>query len=202
MDQPGAKEGAVRNPAAIHLQAFNAEFAVEYLEREVEIELAGAGENVRDPILTEAGQMGVADLVGQDGNNRIAADIGTSPNDFAVRIEHNSVCGRAAPGEPALSRVMLVGVVWVRIPFGVSLTADAPDKPGIGAQSIVQRFEKAPAFGVFRTPPADQGPTIDARYHVADNAGLHVVFARAAQGRHPKRAGPRRDETSAVLRFG
>jgi hypothetical protein len=71
--------------------------------------------------------MGVADLVGQDGNN---------PG--------------AAPGEPVLSRVMLIGVVWVRIPFAVSLTADAPDKPGIGVQSIVQRFEKAPASSVFR----------------------------------------------------
>jgi hypothetical protein len=104
---------------------------VEDLEREVEIELAGAGEDVRDPILTEAGEMGVPHLVGQDGNNRIAADIGASPSDFAVRIEHNAVSGRAAPGEPVLSRVMLVGVVWVRIQFGVSLGADAPDKPGI-----------------------------------------------------------------------
>jgi hypothetical protein len=43
---------------------------------------------------TEAGEMGVADLVGQDGNNRIAADFGASPNDFAVRIGHNPASGR------------------------------------------------------------------------------------------------------------
>jgi hypothetical protein len=102
-----------------------------------------------------------------------------------MRIEHNPVSGRAAPGKPVLSRVMLVGVVWARISFGVSLTADAPDKPGIGGQSIVQRFEKAPGFGFFRMPPADQRPAIDARYHVADNVGLHVIFAQAAQGPPP-----------------
>ena len=93
---PARRKAPFVTPPAIHLKAFNAEFAVEDLEREVEIELAGAGEDVRDPILTEAGEMGVADLFGQDGNNRIAADIGASPNDFAVRIEHNPVSGRAA----------------------------------------------------------------------------------------------------------
>src|SRR3954465_12373519 len=102
--------------------------------------------------------MGIADLLGQYDDNRIAANIAAAPDDFAVRIEHNSIGSRITPGEPVLSRVMLVGVVRISVPFGVSLTTDAPDEPGIDAKLVVQVLEYLPAARVFGTPPAPSVP--------------------------------------------
>jgi hypothetical protein len=55
---------------------------------------------------------------------------------FLNHVEDDPVSARIAMGKPAFPRVTLAGLVRIRLAFGVFLTGDAADKPGIDAQSV------------------------------------------------------------------
>src|SRR5438270_5445849 len=180
VDEPSSEKGAVGDAAAIHLQALDAEFAAQDVERKFEIERAPAGEDIRNPILTQPREVGVADLFGQNDHNRIAADIAATPDNFAPSVEHNAVSSGFAACEPGFPRVALVGARRISIALGVFLTGDTADEPGIDAQPVVQWFEMTPPLGIFRAPPTGQRPAIDAGHHMADHVRLHrPLFAKS-----------------------
>jgi hypothetical protein len=56
-----------------------------------------------------------------------------------VRVEHDAVSRRVAPGEPGLPRVALVRVIRISVPFSVFLTGDAADEPGVNGEPFVKR---------------------------------------------------------------
>jgi hypothetical protein len=62
VDEAGAQKGSVRDPAAIHLQAIDAELAVQDVEGRRKVEIARTGENVRHAILAQTPKMGRRDL--------------------------------------------------------------------------------------------------------------------------------------------
>src|SRR5207244_11988377 len=99
--------------AAVELHTSYSEFLVQELKSEREIELLHAGKNVGDAVPAQAGEMRVAHLLGQNHDDRIVFDIGTSPGDPAVRIEHHAVSRRITTGEPWFPRIGLVGVIGI-----------------------------------------------------------------------------------------
>jgi hypothetical protein len=82
-------------------------------------------------ILPQTCEMRVGDGFGQYDDDRIAADVVTTPRDFAVRIDDDPISGRIAPGEPGFPRVPLVGVIRIGVTLGVFLTGDTADEPGV-----------------------------------------------------------------------
>ena len=57
--------------------------------------------------------MHVGDPLRQHHDDRVAADVGPSPGDRALRIERDAVGGGIAPDEPRFPRIGLVGVIGV-----------------------------------------------------------------------------------------
>src|SRR4051812_32281126 len=141
VDEAGTKEGAVRHTPAVHLQAFDAELAIQDVEHAPKIESALASEDVGNAILPQACEVRVGDGFGQYDDDRIATDIVTAPRDFAVSIEHDPISGRIAPGEPGFPRIALVGMTRIGVTLGVLLTGDAADEPGVDRKSLVQPLE-------------------------------------------------------------
>src|SRR3954471_9178814 len=113
VDQAGPQEGPVRAAATFEQQAFDAQFAVQDLQSQPQIELPLAGEDVGDAILAQARQMCVGDLLRQHRDNRVTADLGASPGDLALGVEHDPIRGGIAPGEPRLPRKTLIAAVGV-----------------------------------------------------------------------------------------
>jgi hypothetical protein len=64
--------------------------------------------------------MGVGDLFGQHGHDRIVADIGAPPGNLAVRVERDAISGRFAPREPWLPRIAPVREIGIGFQLGVS----------------------------------------------------------------------------------
>jgi hypothetical protein len=119
----------------------DSQLPVQNFEREPEIEYALAGKDVGDAILAQSREVGVGDLFGQHDNDRIVADIGASPSDLSVRIEHESIRGRVRPGDPRLSRIALVRVIGIGVELGVFLTGDVAHEPGIAREPFMQALE-------------------------------------------------------------
>ena len=98
VDQAGAQKRAVHLAAAFEQQAFDAQLAVEDLQRQRQIELPLAGEDVGDAVPAQSRQMRVGNLLGQHHDDRVAADLGTPPGDPAPRIQRDAVSGGIAAG--------------------------------------------------------------------------------------------------------
>ena len=127
--------------------------------------------------------MGVCNLCGQHGDDRIVADIGAPPGDLAVRVEHDAIRGRVAPGEPRFPRIALVRVLGIGVSHGVFLTGDAPHEPGVAAEQCVQTVEHPAPVCVLRPPPGYEGTAVHARDHVTNHVRLHgslLLESRAA----------------------
>src|SRR5205085_282054 len=78
VDQAGSEKRPVRAAAAFEQQALDPQLAVQDLQRQSQIELLFAGEDVGDAILAEARQMRVGDPLRQYRADRVAADLGAS----------------------------------------------------------------------------------------------------------------------------
>ena len=65
-------------PAAVHLEAFDPELAVQGVERAPKIDRPLAGDDVGDAILPQACDVRVGDGFGQYDDDRIAADVITT----------------------------------------------------------------------------------------------------------------------------
>jgi hypothetical protein len=115
VDQAGPQKRAVRLAAAFEQQALDPQFAVQDLQRERQIELPFAGEDVGDAVAAQPRQMRVGDLLGQHRDDRVAADVGPSPGDLAVRVERDAVSGGVAPDEPGFAREDLPRVIRIRV---------------------------------------------------------------------------------------
>jgi hypothetical protein len=59
--------------------------------------------------------MRVGDLLRQDHDDRVAADIRAPPGDLAVRVERDAVSGGVAPDEPGFAREDLPRVIRIRV---------------------------------------------------------------------------------------
>jgi hypothetical protein len=70
-----------------------------------------------------------------------AADISPPPGDLALRIEHDAVGRRIAPGEPGLPRIGLLGMPGIGVALRIFLTGAAPDELGIAAEPLMQALE-------------------------------------------------------------
>jgi hypothetical protein len=130
---------------------------------------------LRDAVFVKTGEMRVDDLLGQHDDKGIAADLTAAPRDFAVQIENNSVGGGAPLRKPGLPWKASAGVVRIRVPFAVSLTAHPSDQPGIDAELVAQALERLMAARTFRPPTARPCTAIDARHRVADHIRFHIV---------------------------
>jgi hypothetical protein len=106
---------------------------IQDLEGQPQIEIPLAGKDVRDTILAESRQVRVRDLFGQHGDDRVAADVGPSPGNLAVRVEHDTPGRCIAPREPGFSWIGLVCVIGVSA-LGEFLTGHATDEPGVAAK--------------------------------------------------------------------
>jgi hypothetical protein len=76
--RPARRRDPFAWPPPSSKQAFYSQFPVQDVERETDIHLVLAGEDVGNAILAQARQMGIRDPFRQHGDNRIAADIGAS----------------------------------------------------------------------------------------------------------------------------
>jgi len=117
--------------------------------------------------------MRVGDLLRQDHDDRIAADIRPTPSDLAVRVERDAVSGGIAPDEPGFAWEDLARVIRIGVCLGVFAAGDAADQPGAVAELLVDTLEQTSQTVLRRPPPAAPGPAVDARIHVADNIRLH-----------------------------
>ena len=118
--------------------------------------------------------MRVGDPLGQHRDDRVAADVGPSPGDLALRIERDAVGGGIAPGEPRFPRIGLVGVIGVGIGLGVFAAGHPADQPGAAAELLVQALEQPRHAVLGGPPPAAENAAVDARVHVADHIRLHL----------------------------
>src|SRR5262249_41991996 len=96
VDQAGPQKRAVRLAAAFEQQALDPQLTVQDLQRERQIELPFAGEDVGDAVAAQPRQMRVGDLLGQHRDDRVAPDIRATPSDLAVRVERDAVNGGVA----------------------------------------------------------------------------------------------------------
>jgi hypothetical protein len=87
---------AVRFAAAFEQQALDPKLAVQDVQRERQIQLPFAGKDVGDAVAAQPRQMRVGNLLRQDHDDRVAADIRATPGDLAVRVERDAVSGRIA----------------------------------------------------------------------------------------------------------
>ena len=117
--------------------------------------------------------MGVRNLFGQHDDDRIAADVGATPGDLALRIENDTVGGRVALRDPGFAWIGLTDVLRVGFPLGEFLPGHAPYEPGIAIELVVQALEQACALGAPRPPATGQNAAVHARDHVADDVRLH-----------------------------
>jgi hypothetical protein len=90
-----------------------------------------------------------------------------------VRVEHDAEGLGVAPRKPCLPREGLIGAGRIGFAFCEFLAGDAPDKPGVTAELLMQSFEQAARQGTIGAPAAGQRSAVDARRHVADDARLH-----------------------------
>ena len=81
-------------------------------QRQPQIELPLAGEDVGDAIPAQPRQMRVGDLFRQHRDDLVAADIGPPPGDLALGVERDAVSGGVAPGGSCLSNVCEIAVTW------------------------------------------------------------------------------------------
>src|SRR6516225_8463919 len=137
------------------------------------------GEDVGDAVLAKTREVGIGDRLRQHHDDRIAADIGTTPCDLTLGVEHDAVGGSIAPDEPGLPRIDLFYMPGIRVELAVFLAGDAAHQPGIAAEPLMQALEQgSPAF-VDGAPSAQRCAAVHARDHVADEIGLHERFAPA-----------------------
>src|SRR5207248_2943313 len=90
----------------------------------------------------------------QHRDDRVAADLGPSPGDLALRIERDAVGGGIAPGQPRFPWIFLVGAIGVGLGSGVFTARYPADEPGAAAELLVQALEqprRAPNGAVFLT---------------------------------------------------
>ena len=87
--------------------------------------------------MAEPRQMRVGHPLGRHRDDRVAADLGPSPGDLALRIERDAVGGGTTPGEPGLPRIGLIGVASLGLRFGVFAAGDPADEPGAAAEPLV-----------------------------------------------------------------
>src|SRR6201998_1340122 len=118
--------------------------------------------------------MRVGDLLRQDHDDRVAADIRATPGDLAVRVERDAVSGGIAPDEPGFAWEDLPGVIRIGFCLGVFAAGDAADQPGAVAELLVDTLEQPRHAVLRRPPPAAPGPAVDARIHVAADIRLHL----------------------------
>jgi hypothetical protein len=126
--------------------------------------------------------MRAGDPLGQHHDDWIAADVGPSPGDLALRIERDAVGGGIARlgsgwGEPRFPRIGLVGAIGVGRGLGVFTAGHTADEPGAAAELLVQALEQPrhPVLG--GPPPAAENAAVDARVHVADYVRFHTPVA-------------------------
>src|SRR5205085_2941072 len=137
------------------------------------VELLLAGEDVRYALAVQPIEMGIGDLLGQQHDDRVAADVGAAPGDLAVGIEDDAVDCRIALGDPVLPWIFLPRLRRIGLAFGKFLAGDAADQPRIAAQLLMQALEQAGVAIAGRSPAAAKDAAIDARDHVADDVRLH-----------------------------
>ena len=73
-------------------------------------------------------QMRVRHRLGENGDDRIAADIRAAPCNLAAAIEHDAISLGIAPGEPGLAREGLRGRIGIGCPLGKLAAGDAADQ--------------------------------------------------------------------------
>jgi hypothetical protein len=81
--QSRAQKYTFGTAASLQQQPPHAEFAIEDVQREGEIELRLSGEDVRYAVAAQPRQMRIRNCLGQNDNNRIATDVRTAPADLA-----------------------------------------------------------------------------------------------------------------------
>jgi hypothetical protein len=72
VDLSRAQKGTVGTAASLQQQPLHAEFAIEYLQREGEIELRLSGEDIGHALAAQPRQVRIRNCLGQDDNDRIA----------------------------------------------------------------------------------------------------------------------------------
>src|SRR5258707_2092929 len=173
IDKARPKESAVRAAAAFQQQALDPEFPVQDLQRQREIDLVLAGEDVGHLLGAKTREMGIRDLLRQHHDDGIAADVGAAPGDLAVPIESDSPGSRVAPGEPVFAWKRLDSLRRIRLPLAEFAAGHAADQPGIALELVVQALEQASRVGALRPHAAPQDAAVDTRDHVADHVRLH-----------------------------
>src|ERR1700739_4611357 len=101
VDQPCCQERAVDSAAAFQKQPLDRELLHEGAERIREIDIVGAGEDVRDAVPPEFGQVAVGHVGRQNNDERVPVHVALIEMQLAVTIEGNgvwaSVCLRCLP---------------------------------------------------------------------------------------------------------
>src|SRR5882757_2823431 len=173
VDQSRAQKRAIGAAPSFQKQALHAEFAIEDIQREGEVELRLSREDVGHAFAAQPRQVRVRDRLGKHDHDRIAADVRTAPADFAVGVEYHAVRVCIAPREPGLTGKALPRRCRVGCAFGELLTCDAADQPGVAGEVVVHALEEIPGRSL-GPPAAGERSTVDARGHEADDMRFHA----------------------------
>src|SRR5262245_48824929 len=123
--------------------------------------------------------MRIGHLLGEDDQDRIAADLRALPHRLAVGIEEDAPGPGLALGEPVFARQALRGRrINLALAAGEFLGGDAAAQPRAatmaGDELVVQLLEQAGHDVALGPPAAAPDPAVDAADHVDDDIGLHA----------------------------
>src|SRR5260363_201474 len=138
--------------------------------------------------------MRIRHRLGEHDHDRITADVGASPADLALRIEHDAIGPGVAPDDPILARKALRRHCRIGRALGEFLAGDASDQPGIAAELLMDLLEQITR--ALWSPAARQSPAIDARGHQADDVRFHASSCR--RGWEPPNIAPAALSTKRV----
>src|SRR6202043_1066790 len=167
------QKGTVGTAASLQQQPLHAEFAVEDVQCEGEIELRLSGKDVGHTLAAQPRQVRIRNCLGQDDNDRIATDVRTAPADLAVSVEHDAISPSVASREPRLPRKGLIRPRGIPLALGKLLAGDAADEPCVARQFIMHTFEQVPARSL-GAPTTVERPTVHTGGHEADDVWFHA----------------------------
>src|SRR5262249_31351045 len=119
-------------------------------------------------------QVRVRNIFREDHNDRIAANVRTTPVDLTVSVEHDAVGLCVASCKPGVARKSLCCAGIDHLSLGELLASDAADQPGVSVEFVVQPLEQVTGSQSRRAPAAMKCPAVDTGGHVADDVWLHA----------------------------
>jgi hypothetical protein len=159
VDQSRAQKGTVGTAASLQQQPLHAEFAIQDVERECEIELRLPGKDVGHALAARPRQVLIRSCLGQDDNDWIATDVRMAPADPAVSVEHDAKGPSVTPRKPRLARKGLLRRRGLRLALGELLTGDTADEPRVAGQFVMYTFEQVRARSL-GAPTSVERPTV------------------------------------------